>query len=235
MRIDFSLNNTFKEYLTRMHYCGILAAYPEVEKELSDFKNIIEYSSTVIDKNLYDYFGIPINMFFGDDYYYLNWNTTKIENFVRDNHSLAVEVPLSAQNIFSCPSLLEPLKLEHFTRNIIDIPVVLAYHFPIRQYIVIDGNHRYNAAKARKEITIKAIVLNPKLHTSFMLNDLSRNLYFAHHNAHLLINILPFKKYCISDNLEPTSYYPLTERIINFNRIKNIPIYLKRRKLQSLS
>lgn len=77
MRIDLSINHTLKESLTRMRYYGILVAYPEIVKELSDFKKIIEYLSTSIYKNQYDY-------------YYLNWNVTKIANFVRDNYSLIV-------------------------------------------------------------------------------------------------------------------------------------------------
>lgn len=231
MRIDFQLDKTFDRCYYKMEEFGVFNIYPILKQEIAELRKVINNSKIVPNTYCSDFFNIPIHLPFGNDYYYLFWNANLLEKFAIENKNLAVDLLLNNESIISDPSQLVSSRLKYYIENRTDKAIVLAYHLPTKQYIVIDGNHRYNAAKHRGDKSIKAIFLKPNQHIEFMLNDLSKNLYIVHHNLYLLVNLVkmpPFRKYNISKHLLHTNYYPLTKIDVKFNYLKNIPIYLRK-------
>lgn len=230
----YSLENTFNNYQSRLSDFYLFSAYPELASEIENYKILINNTP----EGNWDLgrhnFELPINTGVQMDYYTLVWNIDKISD---QNWDTKIQsIPTEANRIFSCPSRLNQDKLRYFlTLPKINKPIVLAFHLPNRQWLVIDGNHRYHTAKLRNEKTIEAILLAPHEHIQYMSGDLFRNLYRVHHNMQIFQDLCFFnlkKNYTVNKELGFYDFYPITNKDFVFSG--NRRLKLKFRQLLNI-
>lgn len=235
MIFKYELRNTFNGYNKILIDNRFYIVFPELLSEIKKYENVLEKSSLNIEKPFKDYFEIPINTGFDKDNYTLIWNIDEVLRFVANMNFNETIIPIGHESVWSCPSLLckeKMVKMSLLAK--IDKPIILAYHYPIRKYLVIDGNHRYHVAKNRNETSINAVILKPSDHIRFLINETCRNLYKIHHNLSLLKNLNHFpvwNTYKLSDNLEQFSFYPLTDAQYKFNLFRNIKFRIIQKSL----
>jgi hypothetical protein len=146
-----------------------------------------------------------------------------------DAKKFPIQRPIvNLDNVHSCASTLDLQKLDKF-KSIpkVEYPIVLAYHSPINKLIIIDGNHRYHTAIARKDTHINAVCLSSLGHTSFMASDLSKHCYLIHHNLILLqkLCVMPLSgKFRLSKSLGIDDYYPISNLHFDFTSRRNIEL-----------
>jgi len=231
MITNFELESTFHFFQKTLSKKSIFSVYPELLNEIEGYKKLLNKSNIVPNKSYIEYFIIPIKTYIGDDGYSLIWNIDKI---LKDQKSLMKykkAIGIDNKSIYS-PSLhLNEKKIEQFIRiPKFKKPITLAFHNPIHKWIVIDGNHRFHAAKKRMDSNIDAILLQPKKHCEYLTNDLCINLYRVHHNLFFLINLANaplLGKYTYSYKLEEKTFYPLITNSCNFSFFKRLQLKFK--------
>lgn len=223
---QFSESLAFMKAL--MNKTGVDYIYPELSNEPLLFESVLSGSSLLPSTFSATWFEMPFNLMHSD-HYNLIWNISAIESFLFREKFPTQRVKVGSCKIHSDPKRLDPYKVNYMMgEEPIDEPIILAYHTPLQAYILIEGNHRYHTALNRKQDDIEAYLLPPNIHTNFMINEMSKNLYVVHHNICLLNNLCVYpirNKFQISLQLGKHDYYPFTDDLeINFTTSKNIKI-----------
>lgn len=216
--------NAFNGFLNETKLFG---TYPELKNEIDKYSRLLSQSSTLIQQKTGTKFEIPIRTGIKNEIYTLEWNIDKVTEYVKENNIQSKELKVNTPMIWSCPSRLNYSKLAHYRQTIktIEEPIILAYHAPVNLLVVIDGNHRFHLARERNQEKIKAIILHPSTHISFLLNDYQKNIYKIHHNIVTLhhYSCVPKQRTCdLNKNLEPYSFYPLTDTKYKFNKYRRL-------------
>ena len=96
---------------------------------------------------------------------------------------------INTQGIFCSKENINTQILSHYIKNIQTEPIIIARHLPINKLLIIDGNHRYEAALNRKDQFINCIILEPTEHLPYLISDRMKTFYKVHHNLFVLINL----------------------------------------------
>lgn len=216
----YELDTFFKEQIRNFHHRGLFKVYPSFKEEIGYYEDLLKNShiNSIISSqdfiaNIHIY-TTPLN------YFKLRWEIDSLIPHVK-NYPIH-DIPLDEDRIYSDYNNLIKYKLAHFTTIKIDTPIILAYIGPIDTYYVIDGNHRFHAAKIRGDKTIGGIVLKPIDHIKFMKDELSKNLYITHHNMFIMNNLNKNISCKTSHNLDRTNFYPISGIKQNICLWKNI-------------
>lgn len=216
----YELDIFFKEQIRIFHHIGIFKVYPKFKIEMDSYEDILRNSNNN-SMRCSEEFTANINIYTTPlSYYKLRWDIASLISHVK-NHPIH-DIPLDGDKIYSDFNNLIKEKLIHFTSIKIDIPVILAFIEPINTYYIIDGNHRFHAAKMRGDKTIRGIILPPIDHIRFMKDELSKNLYIIHHNVFVMAHLYKNTTCKVSYNLDKTSFYPISGIKQNICLWKNI-------------
>lgn len=212
----------FSKFLKEKRFFEV---YPQIKSELEGYIGLAEKSSSYIDQPE-NCFRFSVNTGFDDDYYHIIWSVEECLNFIRKANIPQQHISLNAENIFSDRDLLDMHTLEIYKAiSSNGNPILLAWYEPLKKWIVVDGNHRFHAAKSRGDKSINAVKLSPVAHVPLMMTERSKLLYLIHHNLAILLN------YCsrplalnirASKNFDGFSYYPLIHHNVEFSLINRL-------------
>lgn len=204
----YELDTFFKEQIKNFHHRGLFKVYPSFKEEIDYYEDLLKNShinfvmcSQKFTASIHLY-TTPLN------YFKLRWDIDSLTPHVK-NYPIH-DIPLESNKVYSDYNNLNKEKLIYFASIKIDTPIILAYIEPINTYYVIDGNHRFHAAKIKGDKTIGSIILKPIDHIKFMEDELSKNLYIIHHNMFIMNNLHKNKSCKTSHNLDRTSFYPIS-------------------------
>jgi hypothetical protein len=194
----------------------LINQYTDLKKGLfnADFSTIQEFVlniETGIERESYD----------------ISWSIPKASELIMDKKMNYTEVSIS--HLYSDFSNLEEGKLKHYGHKEVHSfePIIVSYYLPIRELIVIDGNHRVYTAAQRENKKIKAYVLTAYAN-SLIMNERSYKLYSFHHN---LVNLTQLCcnpavwKFESNKSLQWSTY----NGIVRLNNVflKKIPLLIK--------
>jgi hypothetical protein len=210
----FKIKDTIKFIDNKFNSSGFYKVFPKVKEELMGYEEVInKASSTAASIRGYQVFEIPINLE-GNDLYYLQWDVLKPELY----NIKPVLFPIDSPSTYSDCEHIYQNKVLEYSKLLVLPPIVIARCPAMGQDIVIDGNHRLHALKAKGIRQIEAIVLEPSVHISYMLSDRAKALYKVHHNLVFLLRLfsqpLNSLNYSCDESLSLKCYYPLRQSII---------------------
>lgn len=219
------LEHTFKAYQKILVDSGVTKFYPKIRGFIPTYRKVIKSVSNIPNRTPYRNFGIPITTGHDEDSYMLNWAIPDLLSQIKQMNLKPKKVSLNDPLIWSDPKLLNTDWLSHvISRKKEEEPILLAYCFAIGKLIVIDGNHRYHAAKAKSMSEISAHILGANLHTKFLLTDKQKVYFQIHHN----LKSLEFfarnpKSYPlhIGNGLEPNTLFLFQEQEFKLTKFKN--------------
>jgi|GEM_PF-3669596 len=144
--------------------------------------------------------------------YFMNFNVRKAELFITEQGIELQKLPIDLPLIYSDAEKLDARKLKLFSGTIQKIdPIITVYHHCINRLIVIDGNHRLELAKSRRNESIPAYCLSADGLFQVLDDDLSRLLFIYHNNLCALNKVLFFKGLLplkIKKSFDKICYYP---------------------------
>jgi len=208
------MNLMLRHAQNHFNQTGLFKMYPELTTEMADYMELLNHDFS--ERKAVFSFEIPISTGVVNEEYTLRWDIGEIWKFNRQNRLPVESIPIDSPQVWSCPTKLNRDKLNQMLiQPKIEEPIIVAWHGGINYFLVIDGNHRYNAAKIRNDKFIDAIVLEPKVHLEFLCSPLQQIQFIMHHNIVMMLNH-PRVKLKLSKDLNFGSFYPLIQKEYGF-------------------
>lgn len=103
-----------------------------------------------------------------------------------------------------------------------EVPILLIWDDFVEKYHVIDGNHRYVAARQKGQELINAIILPADFHLKYMLTEESRMRYKIFHNIVVMSRIGEYPRCEVSEGKDDGAFlYPITGNKIRMGLLRN--------------
>lgn len=205
---------------------GIASVYPSFMRELDFYEDYFKTHSLLSEEpdktgNKFQ----AVIQFNNKNLFSLEWDICRILKDL-DNHPLpTVDVPVSCKEIYSDVDALVGTRIKDYRRILnadgVD-PILLVWIWFIGRFYIIDGNHRYMAARLNDQETIKAMILPAGYHLKYMLSEESRMRYKIFHNISTMSRIREHPKCSVSDNNIDDKYslYPISGKEIKVGGLR---------------
>lgn len=219
------LKNTFNFYLNIFQTKGLFNLFSSLENELNEqYENLFnnQLNSNI---NLVEEYCFNVITRVSIEAYNVSWSIPKAKRLITENKIKSSTI--SWNNLYSDTRSLNQEKLRFYQKKDIHTfqPIIVSYYLPIRQYVVIDGNHRLYSHSLRSNDNIRAYILSP-FANSIIMNEKSFAFYIFHHNLVNLLNLCcnPLEwNFDSNKSLKWNTFYGNTKfKNVNFKKVKMI-------------
>lgn len=206
------ITNTVNFYFSIFREKGLFNLFKGLEEDLLKQYNELRNNNLNSEINLYGInpqrFDFNVKTGLYDESYNISWSIPKADKLIFDKKMKYSKI--NTKHLYSDVSNLNENKLQHYkNRNTESFePIIVSYYLPIKQMIVIDGNHRLYESVKKGEKEIKAFVLSSYAN-SFIMNERDYKLYSFHHNLITLSDLCcnPFSwRFVTNDSLNWDTY-----------------------------
>lgn len=186
------LPKTLEFYHAAFAQVGLYDVFPDLRQEVVGYADRVARASP--EKRLLaahggapvQRFEIPIRTGIGGEEYDVSWHVVAAARY----HGKPQRYPIDHERIHSNPEKLNAQVLRRYVNDTaVHPPIVLAHYVPINKWLVVDGNHRYHALRAKGAREVDAILLAPEQHLLYMVSERMKTLYQVHHNLQALLQL----------------------------------------------
>lgn len=199
---------------------GLFIFFPKLENEIKNYPKILNEASKENDFSLiqevglrHQYFQFNVILPGEVESYDVGWSIDTAKVWDKTiNH-----IPVNHPFVCSDNRNLNLARVKDYIRAK-EIKPVLAIHFiPLASFVIIDGNHRFEAARIRGDIFIPAIILEPSEHIPTIVSLEMRQKFLIHHNLGMLLSFAHNPKMFLDITTDATrperAFYPFNKGI----------------------
>lgn len=163
---------------------------PELNDIIGSYKQMVEGIEPELELSVGEVYGRVIYFISKqfNEYYSCFWKINDVMNYIQTHNP-----PIYAAPASELWKTVVPEELDwDYIRKIRDSnqPIIAVNFRPIKQLVVIDGNHRLAKKYSRRNSTVHMIVLEQEESLQLMAGDYCKVLYCIHENITTIINYM---------------------------------------------
>jgi len=194
--------------------------FPKLENEIISYPRILKEASNENDFSLinevglrHQYFEFTVHLPDQLESYDIGWSVDRDKVWDKTITHLPVNYPL----VYSDNSDLNLSRVNDYLNAKTTSPVLAIHYIPLGLFLIIDGNHRFEAARRRADKEIPAIILEPAEHISTIVSLEMKQKFLIHHNLVMLLsfahNPIMFLEITTKATRPERAFYPFNKEI----------------------